>query len=117
MKRIAPCLISLCAVAVVLAAPAQDRFFDADGVRPRYVESGAGETLLLVHGLTSSLEGNWLATGWLADWLSPDGKSPHLALAAALTAGGLAAVGLFALGFKSYRKSNETLAATAAVPA
>ncbi|MBM3882833.1 MAG: MFS transporter [Verrucomicrobia bacterium] len=58
-----------------------------------------------------------LATGWLTDWLSPDGKSLHLALATALTAGSLAAVGFFAFGFKPYRKTNESLAATAAVPA
>lgn len=56
-------------------------------------------------------------TGWLTDWLSPDGKSLHLAMAVALTTGSLGAVVLFALGFKPYRRTNGTLSATAVVSA
>lgn len=39
----------------------QDQFFDSNGVRIRYVEQGTGEPVVLVHGLTSSVEANWVA--------------------------------------------------------
>jgi pimeloyl-ACP methyl ester carboxylesterase len=41
---------------------AQDKFFDAAGVRIRYVEQGTGETIILLHGLGGSLQ-SWLDAG------------------------------------------------------
>lgn len=39
-----------------------DKFFDSDGVQIRYIEQGAGESVVLIHGFTGSAE-DWLATG------------------------------------------------------
>ena len=45
---------------LVVAAPAlcsaQDKYFDAAGVRLRYLESGAGEPIVLVHGFGNTAE-------------------------------------------------------------
>jgi len=48
-------------------ALAQDRFFDAGGVRIRYVDHGAGLPVVLVHGFTASIERSWIETGVLPD--------------------------------------------------
>ena len=48
-------------------ALAQDRFFDAGGVRIRYVDHGAGTPVVLVHGFTASIEPAWIETGILPD--------------------------------------------------
>jgi len=58
-------LASLC---VLLAAPPaaqapKDTFFDSNGVQIRYVEQGAGEPVLLIHGYTRSIETNWIEPG------------------------------------------------------
>jgi pimeloyl-ACP methyl ester carboxylesterase len=52
-----------------IAAPAfaQDQFFDSNGVRIRYVERGAGEPVVLVHGYTQTLDSNWIDTGVFAN--------------------------------------------------
>jgi pimeloyl-ACP methyl ester carboxylesterase len=54
-------------IAAALGAPAlvvaQDQFFDSNGVRIHYREAGAGETVVLIHGLGNSLESAWIATG------------------------------------------------------
>ncbi|WP_426959739.1 alpha/beta fold hydrolase [Muricoccus radiodurans] len=42
---------------------AEDRFFDSAGVRLRYVEAGQGEPVVLVHGFSSSIERQWVASG------------------------------------------------------
>lgn len=84
---------------------------------PGPMRAQAAALFLLVNNLLGlGLEP--LATGWLTDWLSPDGRSLHVALAAALTSGSLAAVGWFAMGFRPYRKTHEILAAdcSAAAP-
>jgi pimeloyl-ACP methyl ester carboxylesterase len=44
-----------------VASP-QDRFFDSNGVRIRYVEQGTGQPVILVHGNGASLE-TWTNTG------------------------------------------------------
>jgi len=41
----------------------QDKFFDSNGVRIRYVEQGAGEPVVLVHGYISSAEEAWFTSG------------------------------------------------------
>ena len=38
-------------------------YFDADGVRLRYLDEGAGEPVVLVHGFASSIEHNWVRPG------------------------------------------------------
>ena len=58
------------AAAATLAIPrfvaAQDKFFDAGGVRLRYVEQGSGEPVVLVHGFTNTAE-IWSANGIAQD--------------------------------------------------
>ena len=41
--------------------------FDANGVKIHYLIAGAGEPVVLIHGLDSSAEINWNLTGVLAD--------------------------------------------------
>lgn len=43
-------------LALPLGAPAEDRYFDSNGVTIRYVEYGLGEPVLLVHGGGATLE-------------------------------------------------------------
>jgi pimeloyl-ACP methyl ester carboxylesterase len=38
----------------------------SDGVDIHYIEEGAGDPVLLVHGFASNLEVNWVGTGWLS---------------------------------------------------
>ena len=59
---------ALAGVCVLLAAlptaqVAQDKFFDSHGVQIRYVEQGAGDPILLIHGYTRSIETNWIDPG------------------------------------------------------
>jgi pimeloyl-ACP methyl ester carboxylesterase len=49
------------------AALAQDRYFDAGGVRIRYVDQGSGPAVVLVHGFTGDIERSWINTGILPD--------------------------------------------------
>ena len=44
---------------------AQDQFFDSNGVRIRYVDQGAGQPAVLLHGFGGSLESGWVETGVL----------------------------------------------------
>ena len=46
---------------------AQERSFDAGGVRIRYVDQGAGAAVVLVHGFTGSIERSWIETGVMPD--------------------------------------------------
>jgi pimeloyl-ACP methyl ester carboxylesterase len=43
----------------------EDKYFDSNGVRLRYVEAGRGEPVVLVHGFTESLDA--------AGWVGPEG--------------------------------------------
>jgi pimeloyl-ACP methyl ester carboxylesterase len=52
-------------------AAAQDRYFDAGGVRIRYVDMGSGPAVVLVHGFTGDIERSWINTGVLEN-LSTD---------------------------------------------
>jgi len=47
-------------------AALEDKFFDAKGVKLRYVDVGRGDPVVLVHGFSSSLDENWKATGVIA---------------------------------------------------
>jgi len=40
-------------------AHAEDQYFDSKGVKIRYIVEGKGEPVVLVHGITSSIEQNW----------------------------------------------------------
>jgi pimeloyl-ACP methyl ester carboxylesterase len=55
-------LLALASMATA-AAQAEDRYFDSDGTRIRYTVSGLGDPIVLVHGFTSSIEGNWGVPG------------------------------------------------------
>jgi pimeloyl-ACP methyl ester carboxylesterase len=46
--------------------PTGERYFDADGVRIRYLDRGSGEPVVLLHGFSLSAEMNWGPTGLLA---------------------------------------------------
>ena len=43
----------------------EDRYFDSNGVRIRYVDEGRGEPVVLAHGYTNAIERNWIETGVL----------------------------------------------------
>jgi len=45
------------------SAAGEERFFDAGGVRIRYLDSGAGAPVVLVHGFTANIERAWIETG------------------------------------------------------
>ncbi len=61
-------LLRLLALFLLVApALAQDRYFDAGGVRIRYVDAGAGPAVVLVHGFTGDIERSWVNTGVLPD--------------------------------------------------
>jgi pimeloyl-ACP methyl ester carboxylesterase len=47
------------------AAAAQERYFDSDGVRIRYLDVGAGVPVVLIHGFTGDIERSWIGTGVL----------------------------------------------------
>lgn len=43
-------------LAIVCPAVAQDKFFDSNGVKIRYVDEGAGEPIVLLHGFLGNVE-------------------------------------------------------------
>jgi len=58
-------------VVVTMAIPlgvlaAEDRFFDSDGLRIRYIEQGSGEPVVLVHGFLGIIE-RWVELGLFAN--------------------------------------------------
>jgi pimeloyl-ACP methyl ester carboxylesterase len=55
--------------AVATAVPPSG-FFDSDGAKIHYETFGEGKPIVLVHGVTASIEMNWVATGWI-DTLRP----------------------------------------------
>jgi pimeloyl-ACP methyl ester carboxylesterase len=60
-----PCLALVVVAAFMQQAP-PDQYFDAGGVRLRYVEQGSGEPVVLVHGFSNRLE-IWSTTGIMPD--------------------------------------------------
>ena len=61
-------LLRLLALFLLLGpAAAQDLYFDAGGVSIRYVDTGAGPAVVLVHGFTGTIERAWMNTGILQD--------------------------------------------------
>ncbi|MGE3064061.1 MAG: alpha/beta hydrolase, partial [Hyphomicrobiaceae bacterium] len=39
--------------------------FESDGVRIAYIDEGAGDPVLLLHGFASSIRYNWTDPGWV----------------------------------------------------
>ena len=39
--------------------------FDSDGVRIAYLDEGAGDPILLIHGFASNVAANWVDPGWV----------------------------------------------------
>ena len=54
------------ALFVVQVAAPPDQFFDSSGVRLRYVEQGSGPAMILMHGLTGTLDRHFIANGVFA---------------------------------------------------
>ena len=60
--RLAAVLL-LAASATAQPVTPPDQFFDSSGVRIRFVEEGQGTPIVLIHGLTGSLDRHWIANG------------------------------------------------------
>jgi len=52
---------------LVCAQALDDKFFDSNGVRIRYVDQGAGEPIVLLHGQGNNVDAAWVQTGVLAN--------------------------------------------------
>jgi pimeloyl-ACP methyl ester carboxylesterase len=50
---------------VPVAGAVDEAFFDSDGVRLRYVVQGEGEAVVLLHGISRTVEHDWIQTGVL----------------------------------------------------
>lgn len=66
MNFLARAAALLVCFAAVPAAAAEDNYFDANGVKIRYIEQGKGEPVILLHGGTSNLE-TWVSAGVVAN--------------------------------------------------
>ena len=62
-------LLLVLTVTTALAQPAAppDQFFDSNGVRIRYVEQGSGPAIVLMHGMTGTLDRHFIANGVFAN--------------------------------------------------
>ncbi|MGO8786019.1 MAG: alpha/beta fold hydrolase [Terriglobia bacterium] len=58
-------LIAVAVLCVVPAVAAEDRFFNSNGVKIRYVDLGSGEPVVLIHGFSVNQEHEWVETGVL----------------------------------------------------
>ena len=58
-------LVALAPPALVpfAARAAEDRFFDSAGVRIHYIEEGQGEPVILIHGYTTDIQGQFVESG------------------------------------------------------
>ena len=54
----------LCSLLLPVTGLAQDKFFDSNGVRVRYVEQGNGDAIVLIHNFGNTLD-FWIASGVL----------------------------------------------------
>lgn len=66
MTRGSPRPLALIAALLILAGcggPKHGYFTTTDKIRIHYIHSGRGTPVILLHGLTSSAEGNWLPNG------------------------------------------------------
>ena len=65
MRGVRACVLLSLIGLLPAVVSAQDKFFTSNGVHIRYVDQGAGEPVVLVHGYTNVIENNWIATGVL----------------------------------------------------
>jgi pimeloyl-ACP methyl ester carboxylesterase len=65
MRGVRACVLLFLVGCLPAVVSAQDKFFTSNGVQIRYVDQGAGEPVVLVHGYTNDIENNWIATGVL----------------------------------------------------
>ena len=65
MTKVLALTALLCAMVTIASgtASAEDKFFNSDGVRVRYVDQGVGEAIVLLHGGGASVEVMWGETG------------------------------------------------------
>lgn len=61
--RFAVVLLVASMSSLVFGQDLQDKFFDSNGVRIRYVEQGTGEPIVLIHAYTLNAERNWVTPG------------------------------------------------------
>ena len=47
----------------VRTEPFQDKSFESNGIRIRYIEAGSGTPVVLIHGYSRFLESNWINPG------------------------------------------------------
>lgn len=66
MRRCRTLVLATIVLTLASKASAQDRFFDSNGVRIRYVDQGSGQPIVLVHGLNNNVE-TWVTPGILAN--------------------------------------------------
>ena len=57
-------VVILCFLLIPVNGIAQDKFFDSNGMRIRYVEQGDGDAILLIHNFGNNLD-RWIALGVL----------------------------------------------------
>lgn len=62
MKRLCAFVVLVCLLAAPATGFGQDKFFDSNGVSIRYVERGAGDAIVLLHGIGGNLE-TWTQNG------------------------------------------------------
>lgn len=64
MRQWLPCALVITAIFLPNPCwPAQDLFFDSEGVRIHYTVEGHGDPVLLIHGFGANIEMNWSSTG------------------------------------------------------
>ncbi len=56
-------LLAISAAGPLIAQTPESQFFDSDGTQIRYVIAGQGDPVVLIHGVTASLESNWILPG------------------------------------------------------
>jgi hypothetical protein len=61
MPGVRACVLLFLVGLLPAVVSAQDKFFTSNGVQIRYVDQGAGEPVVLVHGYTNVIENNWIA--------------------------------------------------------
>lgn len=67
IRRVAVCIVLLAlALSVSSRAMALDAYFDSNGVKIHYVVQGAGEPVVLIHGLTANIQMQWVMPGILS---------------------------------------------------
>jgi pimeloyl-ACP methyl ester carboxylesterase len=67
MKVIGACAAGICLMLSAAISCAQDKFFDSNGVSIRYVEQGAGEPIVLIHG-TGQSANIWVRPGLVKEF-------------------------------------------------